>query len=86
MKVNLQEVQQLTAKLNAMLLKNESVLTYSDKEVIQQVNNIEHYLISNADYDASYGMRLLKDMVGKCSQKDVKELLESFLVGYDFKV
>lgn len=68
----------MKAKLNAMLLKNESVLTYSDKEVMQQVNNIEHYSLSNANYDASFQIGMLKQLVKDCSPK-VAEHLKPFL-------
>ncbi|WP_461791185.1 hypothetical protein [Pedobacter sp.] len=77
MKVNLQEVQQLKAKFNAMLL-DESVLTYSDKQAMQEVFNIEHYLLSNAKYDASFQIGMLKELVKDCSTQ-IAEHLKPFL-------
>lgn len=77
MKVNLQEVQQLKAKFNTILL-DESVLTYSDKQAMQEVFNIEQYLLSNAKYDASYQIGILKQLVKDCSPR-VAEHLKAFL-------
>ena len=77
MKVNLQEVQQLKAKFNAMLL-DESVLTYSDKQAMQEVFNIEHYLLSNANYDTGSQIGMLKQLVEDCSTR-VAEQLRPFL-------
>lgn len=78
MKVNLQEVQQLKAKLNAMLLKNENVLSHSDKETMQHINNIEHYLLSSSNYDASSQIGMLKQSLKDCSPT-VAEHLRPFL-------
>ena len=79
MKVNLQEVQQLKAKFNSMLL-DESMLTYSNKQAMQEVFNIEHYLLSNANYDARSQIGMLKQLVEDCSTQ-IAEHLRPFLAG-----
>ena len=71
----------MKAKLNIVLLEKEKVLTQSDKQAMQEVFNIEHYLLSDTNYDASSQIGMLKELIENCSPR-VAEHLKAFLASF----
>lgn len=80
--INLEEVQNLLSKLTALISEESNLLTRDDKMAMQRLYNIEYYLSSNADYDATYNLNSLKEAFNNCSA-EVKEILMPFLSHYE---
>lgn len=75
----LEEVKKLRKTLEKLLLyEGYPPLSRYDFEVMQHINNIEHYLLSSANYDASSQISMLKHLVEDCTP-EVAEHLKPFL-------
>ncbi|WAC41071.1 hypothetical protein [Pedobacter sp. SL55] len=75
MKITLEEVRELKATLEKLMLyEGHPRLSSYDFRVMQQLNNMECYKSSNEDYDGSDQMGMLRGSIDKCSPEVVEHL------------
>lgn len=71
---NLEKTQHILSNIKTLMSSDEIALNVNDKHAIQQVYNIEHYLLSNANYDARHELNIIRQLIENCNPALVEHL------------